>query len=77
MNIIFLVTVYKYGVEELSGNCSVGQLTLIGFYQQIANGQSLRKAYVDSGFLSNMITPSEIYFRSDGELYSVPMTSRN
>ena len=64
MSIIFLVTVYRCGVD---GNCSVGQLTLKGFYQQIANGQSLRKAYVDSGFLSNMITPSEIYFRSDGE----------
>ena len=49
------------------GNCSVGQLTTIGFNQQQLNGGYLRKAYVDTGFLNSTISPSEIYLRSDGE----------
>ena len=43
----------------------MGQLTTIGFSQQLVNGGSLRKAYVDCGFLRSTISPSEIYLRSD------------
>ena len=59
------MTVFGFGGEPLNGNCSVGQLTTIGFHQQQVNGGSLRKAYVDTGFLSDVISPSEIYLRSD------------
>ena len=57
---------FKSGVEEINGNCSVGQLTTIGFYQHQVNGGYLRKGYVESGFLNKMITSSQIYIRSDG-----------
>lgn len=60
-------TVFGFGGEPLNGNCSVGQLTTIGFSQHQMNGGSLRKAYVGSGFLSSVISPSEIYLRSDSE----------
>jgi hypothetical protein len=59
--------VFGFGGEPLNGNCSVGQLTTIGFHQQQVNGGSLRKAYVDTGFLSDVISPSETYLRSDNE----------
>lgn len=62
----FLNTVFQFGDEVLKGNCSVGQLTTIGFYQHLMNGYSLRKAYVDSGFLSKNLSRSEVYIRSDG-----------
>ena len=58
---------FDFGGEALMGNCSVGQLTTIGFSQQQLNGGYLRKAYVDTGFLNSTISPSEIYLRSDGE----------
>ncbi|KAL5471128.1 hypothetical protein EMCRGX_G029211 [Ephydatia muelleri] len=58
--------VYKFG-ESLPGNCSVGQLTTIGFNQHIQNGASLRKAYVDTGFLPANFDGDEIYLRSDDE----------
>ena len=57
---------YKFGIEEMRGNCSVGQLTTVGYAQQVANGRALRKAYVESGFLSDHISPAEVYLRSDG-----------
>ena len=63
----FLVTVFGFGGEALNGNCSVGQLTTIGFDQQLPNGGSLKKAYVDTGFLSTVLSPSEIYLRSDSK----------
>ncbi|KAL5471126.1 hypothetical protein EMCRGX_G029209 [Ephydatia muelleri] len=58
--------VYQFG-ESLPGNCSAGQLTTIGFNQQIQNGASLRKAYVDTGFLPANFDGDEIYLRSDGK----------
>eukprot|EP00731_Ephydatia_muelleri_P020867 Em0013g594a len=58
--------VYKTG-EMLPGNCSVGQLTTIGYNQHIQNGASLRKAYVDTGFLPANFDGDEIYLRSDDE----------
>lgn len=61
-------TVFNSNGEVLNGNCSVGQLTTIGFKQQEENGLQLKKSYVDSGFLATTITPSEIYIRSDSEL---------
>ena len=63
---IFFAPVYKTG-EMLPGNCSVGQLTTIGFNQHIQNGASLRKAYVDTGFIPANFDGDEIYLRSDGE----------
>ena len=57
--------VFRSGDEALKGNCSVGQLTKIGFNQLLMNGYSLRQAYVESGFLQTTISPSEVYIRSD------------
>lgn len=64
-------TVFNSNGEVLNGNCSVGQLTVTGFDQHLINGMSLKKSYVDSGFLASNITPSEIYIRSDGQLAAV------
>ena len=63
---IYIHTVFLSRDEVLNGNCSVGQLTTIGFFQHKINGASLRETYVDSGFLEKAITPSQIYIRSDG-----------
>ena len=60
--------VYRFGEETLAGNCSLGQLTITGFDQQIINGLVLKKAYVDSGFLSGKVNMNEIYIRSDGRI---------
>ena len=60
--------VYRFGEETLTGNCSLGQLTSIGFNQQQTNGMMLKKTYVDSGFLSGKINRTEIYIRSDGRI---------
>ena len=51
----------------MNGNCSVGQLTAIGYSQHIANGRSLNAAYVKKGFLKSTLDPSEVFIRSDGE----------
>ena len=61
--------VFKPGVLEqrTRGNCSVGQLTKVGFMQQEKNGDVLRKAYVDSTFLKQNLSASEVYIRSDSE----------
>lgn len=67
--------VFKFGGEALTGNCSVGQLTTIGFKQQMTNGMMLKKAYVDSGFLSGQINKSEIYIRSDGKIMDEELVS--
>ena len=61
------ITVFNSGGEWLNGNCSVGQLTSIGFNQHQANGASLLESYVKSGFLKNSITSSQIYIRSDSK----------
>lgn len=66
----FCFVVYKFGNEVLNGNCSVGQLTKIGFEQQMNNGKTLRDAYVGSGFLSQNLSSSEVYIRSDGKFVS-------
>lgn len=58
---------FLFGDETLNGNCSIGQLTTIGYNQQLANGKALMQAYVKSGFLDDTISSSEIYIRSDNE----------
>ena len=62
------IAVYKFGNETLNGNCSVGQLTKIGFGQQMQNGIALYDAYVNSGFLNPNISSDQVYIRSDGAL---------
>lgn len=57
--------VFAFGEEDLQGNCSVGQLTTIGYAQQLKNGASLRKAYVDTGLLSLKLSSQEVYIHSD------------
>ena len=71
--ISLLLVVYKFGNEVLNGNCSVGQLTNIGFEQQIRNGKALREAYVSSGFLSPNLTNTQVYIRSDGKFMCWPV----
>ena len=66
--VISFSIVYKFGNETLNGNCSVGQLTDIGFEQQLQNGKTLSDAYVNSGFLSPQLSSREVYIRSDGML---------
>lgn len=66
-NVLYF-TVYRFGNETLNGNCSVGQLTQIGFGQQLQNGKTLYDAYVSSGFLSTHLLNQEVYVRSDGML---------
>lgn len=51
----------------MNGNCSVGQLTSIGYSQHLANGKSLNMAYVKTGFLKSSLDPSEVYIRSDSK----------
>ena len=65
-NYQLLIAVYKFGNKTLYGNCSIGQLTKIGFEQQLLNGKTLHDAYVSSGFLSPPLSNSEVYIRSDG-----------
>ena len=64
---LVLILVFLFGDEVLNGNCSVGQLTTIGYNQQLANGKALRQAYVEKGFLGSKISLSEIYIRSDSK----------
>ena len=61
-------TVFKFGNETLNGNCSVGQLTKIGFDQQMRNGKTLHDAYVGNGLLSPNLSSNEVYIRSDSKL---------
>lgn len=62
-----ILLVFDTGREELPGNCALGQLTSIGFKQDITVGEHFRTVYVESGFLSNNFTSKELYVRSDGE----------
>lgn len=66
---------FQYGVEAILGDCSVGQLTLKGYQQQLQNGMYLKEAYVDSGFLASSFNSSDIFIRSDGkiDMYHGPM----
>lgn len=63
----YLYIVYSFGDETLRGNCSVAQLTSIGFKQHVDNGGHLANAYVNGRFLSKSLNTSELYLRSDGE----------
>ena len=51
----------------MRGNCSVAQLTTIGYKQHLANGGSLNSAYVKNGFLTPSLDPTQVFIRSDGE----------
>lgn len=55
------------GRNVYPGNCLVGQLTSKGFDQEYGNGEVFRAAYVDTGFLSQNLSTSEIWLRSDWE----------
>lgn len=56
--------VFYTGREEVPGNCALGQLTSIGFKQQLDNGENYRKVYVDSGFLLKNFSSVEHRVRS-------------
>ena len=64
---------FAIGNEPLHGNCSVAQLTKIGFVQQLSNGKVMKKAYIDSGFLSDQLNEKELYIRSDSKLSSIQL----
>jgi acid phosphatase len=51
--------------EVMNGDCSVGQLTSIGYKQHLTNGHSLNAAYVKTNFLKPTLDPSEVHLRSD------------
>jgi hypothetical protein len=57
------------GKNEVVGSCDVGQLTLKGYLQEVANGNILRNYYVDKlGFLPSNYSrenSSLFYIRSD------------
>mmetsp|Transcript_29171 Transcript_29171/g.75064 ORF Transcript_29171/g.75064 Transcript_29171/m.75064 type:complete len:428 (-) Transcript_29171:1908-3191(-) len=57
---------YIEGETTFKG-CPAGYLTPKGFRQHIHNGMELRKAYVDSGFLSHDLDGDEVYVRSDDD----------
>ena len=59
--------VFYTGREEVPGNCALGQLTSVGFKQQLENGENYRNVYVDSGFLSKNFSSVEHRVRSTGE----------
>lgn len=67
----FYVIVFMPTNEVMNGNCSVGQLTTIGYSQHLSNGHSLNSAYVKTGFLSPSLDPSEVYIRSDGTKFII------
>ena len=54
--------------NDMKGDCGLGHLTFKGYKQQELNGQNLRKAYVDTGFLSPNYNVHEDFFRTDGKL---------
>ncbi|KAF2069970.1 hypothetical protein CYY_008708 [Polysphondylium violaceum] len=57
--------VYMPNREYLPGNCSVGQLTSLGYSQHIQLGSSLHDLYVQKyELLSPQLDPTELYFRS-------------
>ena len=65
-----LLTVYIPGRNVMKGDCGLGHLTSKGYKQEEDNGKNLRKAYVDTGFLSPNYSNHEIFFRTDGECFS-------
>lgn len=57
--------VYLPGREYLPGNCSLGQLTALGYQQHINLGQAFRSLYVYKyALLSETLDESEIWVRS-------------
>lgn len=67
----FYVIVFMPTNEVMNGNCSVGQLTTIGYSQHLSNGRSLNSAYVKTEFLSPSLNPNEVYIRSDGTKFII------
>ena len=55
------------GRNDINGDCGLGHLTFKGYKQQELNGQNLRMAYVETGFLSPNYSSREVFFRTDGE----------
>lgn len=62
-----LFAVYMPGRNDIKGDCGLGHLTIKGYKQQELNGQNLRKAYVETGFLSSNYSSREVFFRTDGK----------
>ncbi|KAF2072873.1 hypothetical protein CYY_005821 [Polysphondylium violaceum] len=57
--------VYMPNREYLPGNCSVGQLTSLGFEQHLQLGQTFQSLYIEKyGLLSSQLDPNVMYFRS-------------
>lgn len=56
---------YIGGEEDFPGNCATGQLTSLGYVQQLNNGAALRDAYVSgngSGATVDAFLPAAINF---------------
>lgn len=53
--------------EALPGNCGLGQLTSIGYNQELDNGKNLHDAYVATGLLPPLTQANEVdvFLRSD------------
>lgn len=69
--IMYFFAVYMAGRNDMQGDCGLGHLTFKGYKQEEINGQNLRKAYVDTGFLSPNYNIHEDFFRTDGKLFFV------
>ncbi|XP_078357656.1 counting factor 60-like isoform X2 [Oculina patagonica] len=63
--------VYMPGRNDIKGDCGLGHLTFKGYKQQELNGQNLRKAYVETGFLSSNYSNHEVFFRTDVSVFSL------
>lgn len=70
INLFCNFSVYIAGRNDIRGDCGLGHLTFKGYKQQIVNGENLRKAYVDTGFLSSNYNVHEDFLRTDGKLCS-------
>ena len=57
--------------EPMQGDCALGVLTFKGYKQEELNGQMLRKLYVDTGFLKQNYSYTDVYVRSDGKKKTV------
>lgn len=65
---------YDGSEDALGGNCYTGQLVSDGYNQEVANGQFLRQAYLESDLplfnttvWTQINTDEEVYLRSDDE----------
>lgn len=62
----FMRLIAVKGGMYFPGNCAVGQLTLQGYEQELANGAQLRDAYVGEGkLLSSSYSPHEVRLQCD------------